>query len=73
LHVDSRRCRSGLSFGRVARASIATGTPLQPDAEVGAKHGRDVHAAIELAALLGVQRVVTMSGLAAHPGGTSTP
>jgi sugar phosphate isomerase/epimerase len=39
------------------------GNPLHADPEVRARHGRDVRDAIELAALLGVKRVVTMSGL----------
>jgi sugar phosphate isomerase/epimerase len=39
------------------------GNPLHPDPEVRLRHGRDVFEAIELAALLGVRRVVTMSGL----------
>jgi sugar phosphate isomerase/epimerase len=39
------------------------GNPLHPDPEVRAKHGQDVFDAIELGALLGVKRVVTMSGL----------
>jgi sugar phosphate isomerase/epimerase len=48
------------------------GNPLHPDPEVGDKHAGDVRDAIELAALLGVKRVVTMSGLpAAHAGGTA--
>jgi sugar phosphate isomerase/epimerase len=47
------------------------GNPLHPDPEVRDKHGRDVLDSIELAALLGVRRVVTMSGLPANgPGGT---
>ena len=46
------------------------GNPLHPDSAVRDQHGRDVHDAVELAALLGVRRVVTMSGLpAAEPGG----
>jgi sugar phosphate isomerase/epimerase len=46
------------------------GNPLDPNPEVGPKHARDVRDAIELAALLGVKRVVTMSGLpASDPGG----
>ncbi len=46
------------------------GNPLHPDPQVRDKHGRDVLDAIELAALLGVRRVVTMSGLpASDPGG----
>src|SRR3954453_5169547 len=38
------------------------GNPPHPDPEVGPKHAGDVRDAIELAALLGVKRVVTMSG-----------
>src|SRR6266516_32771 len=46
------------------------GNPLDPNPEVGPKHAQDVRDAIELAALLGVKRVVTMSGLpASDPGG----
>jgi DNA-binding GntR family transcriptional regulator len=48
------------------------GNPLHPDPEVGRKHAADLVQAIELAGLLGVKRVVTMSGLpAAHAGGTA--
>ncbi|HEY2205424.1 MAG TPA: sugar phosphate isomerase/epimerase [Pseudonocardia sp.] len=39
------------------------GNPLHADPEVRAKHRADLREAIELAALLGVRRVVTMSGL----------
>jgi sugar phosphate isomerase/epimerase len=63
-------------LGQFAAAGITltalncNGNPLHPDAEVREKHGQDVLAAIELAALLGVRRVVTMSGLpASDPGG----
>ena len=60
------------AYGITLTALNCNGNPLHPDAEVGDKHGRDVHDAIELAALLGVKRVVTMSGLpAAHAGGTA--
>ena len=46
------------------------GNPLNPDPEVGPRHAEDLCQAIEVAALLGVKRVVTMSGLpAGHPGG----
>jgi sugar phosphate isomerase/epimerase len=41
------------------------GNPLHPDQEVREKHSGDVREAISLAALLGVKRVVTMSGLPA--------
>jgi sugar phosphate isomerase/epimerase len=49
------------------------GNPLHADPEVRAKHGRDVREAIELAALLGVKRVVTMSGLPGTDGAATLP
>src|SRR3954447_750090 len=46
------------------------GNPLHADPEVGPEDAEDLRRAIKVAALLGVRRVVTMSGLpAAHPGG----
>ena len=39
------------------------GNPLNPDPEVGPRHAADLRQAIDLAALLGVKRVVAMSGL----------
>jgi sugar phosphate isomerase/epimerase len=58
--------------GITLTALNCNGNPLHPDPEVGDKHGHDVREAIELASLLGVKRVVTMSGLpAAHAGGTA--
>jgi sugar phosphate isomerase/epimerase len=49
----------------------ANGNPLHPDPEVGPQHAEDLRRAIELAGLLGVRRVVTMSGLPpAAPGAT---
>ena len=51
--------------GLTLTALNCNGNPLHPDPEVGDKHGNDVREAIELAALLGVKRVVTMSGLPA--------
>jgi sugar phosphate isomerase/epimerase len=48
----------------------ANGNPLNPDPEVGPRHAEDLRQAITLASLLGVRRVVTMSGLpAVHAGG----
>lgn len=45
------------------------GNPLDPDPEVRGKHATGLHDAIELAGLLGVRQVVTMSGQpGAHPG-----
>src|SRR5215210_4550708 len=49
--------------GMTLTALNCNGNPLHPDPEVSGKHGQDVRDAIELAALLGVRRVVTMSGL----------
>jgi sugar phosphate isomerase/epimerase len=59
-------------LGRFAQAGITltglnvNGNPLNPDPAVGPKHAADLHRTIEVAAALGVSRVVTMSGL---PGG----
>ncbi|GAB3966374.1 sugar phosphate isomerase/epimerase [Actinoallomurus acanthiterrae] len=48
------------------------GNPLHPDPEVGPRHADDLREAITTAGLLGVDRVVAMSGQpAAHPGGTA--
>jgi sugar phosphate isomerase/epimerase len=54
------------SRGITLTALNCNGNPLHPDPAVREKHGRDLREAIEVAALLGVRRVVTMSGL---PGG----
>ena len=60
------------SAGVTLTALNCNGNPLHPDPEVGKKHANDLREAISLAALLGVRRVVTMSGLpAAHLGGSS--
>ncbi|MBC2642578.1 MULTISPECIES: sugar phosphate isomerase/epimerase [unclassified Rhodococcus (in: high G+C Gram-positive bacteria)] len=46
------------------------GNPLHADPEVGPEDAEDLRNAIRVAGLLGVDRVVAMSGLpAAHPGG----
>src|ERR1019366_2411824 len=56
--------------GGTLNALNCNGNPLHPDTEVRDKHSQDVRDAIDLAALLGVKRVVTMSGLpASDPGG----
>ena len=80
-HLPVEQLRSGTGaredyLGLFQESGIAltalncNGNPLHPDPEVRDKHGQDVFDAIELAALLGVRRVVTMSGLpAAEPGG----
>ncbi|MFF1736326.1 sugar phosphate isomerase/epimerase family protein [Streptomyces sp. NPDC058247] len=48
------------------------GNPLDPDPRAGPQHAADLRRAIEMAALLGIRRVVAMSGLpAAEPSGTT--
>lgn len=69
---DAREQYLGLfaSTGVTLTALNCNGNPLDPNPEVGPRHAQDVRDAIELAALLGVRRVVTMSGLpASDPGG----
>jgi sugar phosphate isomerase/epimerase len=64
-------------LGRFAEAGITltglnvNGNPLNPDPAVGPKHAADLRRAIDVAAALGVRRVVAMSGLPqGEPGGT---
>jgi sugar phosphate isomerase/epimerase len=59
--------------GITLTALNCNGNPLHPDPQVRDKHGRDVLDAIELAALLGVTRVVTMSGLPGTDPGARLP
>ena len=51
----------------------AAGNPLHPDPAVGERHASLLRGAVELAALLGCDRVVTMSGCPGGRGGGSTP
>jgi sugar phosphate isomerase/epimerase len=70
--TDARADYLGLfaAAGVTLTALNCNGNPLHPDPQVREKHSRDVLDAIELASLLGVRRVVTMSGLpASDPGG----
>jgi sugar phosphate isomerase/epimerase len=59
--------------GVTLTALNCNGNPLHPDPEVHDKHGTDVLDAIELGALLGVKRVVTMSGLPGTDAGARLP
>jgi Sugar phosphate isomerases/epimerases len=61
------------SHGLTVSALNCNGNPLHPDARIGAEHGGDVRAAIELASLLGVRNVISMSGLPGTPSGGVTP
>jgi len=49
------------------------GNPLHPDAEVREKHSADLQRSIELAARLGVKRIVAMSGLPGGHAGATAP
>ncbi|MDT5032066.1 MAG: hypothetical protein QOC94_2237 [Actinoplanes sp.] len=81
IPIDDILARTGAAqeyLGRFAQAGITltglnvNGNPLNPDPEVGPKHAADLHRTIEVAAALGVKRVVTMSGLpGGHPGSTT--
>lgn len=55
--------------GVTLTALNCNGNPLDPNPEVGPKHAQDILDSIEVAALLGVKRVVTMSGT---PGSDSS-
>ena len=58
-------------YGITLTALNCNGNPLHPDPEVGKKHSDDLRRAIELGGLLGVRRVITMSGLpGTDPAGT---
>jgi sugar phosphate isomerase/epimerase len=59
--------------GVTLTALNCNGNPLHPDPQVRDKHGQDVKDAIEIAALLGVKRVVTMSGLPATDSAARLP
>lgn len=51
-----------------------SGNPLQPRAAIGRRHDRDLRRTIDLAAELGVARIIAMSGSpAAGPGPTAAP
>src|SRR4029453_18853134 len=59
--------------GVTLTALNCNGNPLDPNPEVGPLHARDVRDSIELAALLGVKRGVTMSGLPGSDPGARYP
>jgi len=59
--------------GLVLSCVNAAGNPLHPDPAVGERHAALLRGAVELAALLGCGRVVTMSGCPGGRDGGSTP
>ena len=61
------------SRGLTLTALNCNGNPLDPNPAVGPLHAKDVRDSIELAALLGVKRVVTMSGLPGSDAGARYP
>ena len=66
-------------LGTFAEAGVSlaglnvNGNPLHPDAEVREKHSGDLQRSIELAARLGVKRIVAMSGLPGGHHGATAP
>jgi sugar phosphate isomerase/epimerase len=80
IHVDALLASESARreyLARIADSGIeltalnVNGNPLHPDIEVGSKHSADLYKTIELAGLLGVRDVITMSGQpAAQAGGT---
>jgi sugar phosphate isomerase/epimerase len=72
---DAREDYLGLfdEAGITLTALNCNGNPLHPDPQVRDEHGQDVLDAIELAALLGVPRVVTMTGLPGSDPGARLP
>jgi sugar phosphate isomerase/epimerase len=81
IHVDallaSERARRDY-LARISDSGIeltalnCNGNPLHPDVAVGSKHSADLYKTIELAGLLGIRDVITMSGQPeAHSGGTA--
>jgi len=69
--ISPREYRANFDGTGVEIAGLnCNGNPLHPDPEVGPEDAEDLRNAIRVAGLLGVDRVVTMSGLPeAHPGG----
>jgi sugar phosphate isomerase/epimerase len=58
-------------YGITLTALNCNGNPLHPDPEIA--HGEDLKRSIELAGLLGIGTVITMSGLPAAEAGGSRP
>jgi sugar phosphate isomerase/epimerase len=60
--------------GVALTALNCNGNPLDPDpAGTGKQHAQDLYTSIEIAALLGVERVVTMSGAPGSEPGSTLP
>lgn len=75
-HADERRRWSAViaDHGYGLSALNVSGNPLHPDPEIAARHDAALRDTIRLAALLGVDRVVAMSGCpGAGPGDRTAP
>lgn len=83
-HLPIERLRSSADardeyLGEFAEAGIAltglncNGNPLNPNPEVGPQQADDLRQAVEIAGLLGVRRVVAMSGLPASDANSGYP
>ncbi|MEA2146680.1 MAG: hypothetical protein QOG59_2267 [Solirubrobacteraceae bacterium] len=59
--------------GFTVAALNAWGNPLHPDRELAQRHDRDLRETIQLAALLGVDRVVALAGCPPGAAGDHTP
>ena len=59
--------------GVTLTALNCNGNPLDPNPVVGPQHAQDIRDSIEIAALLGVKRVVTMSGTPGSDGSGKLP
>ncbi|GAA1461281.1 sugar phosphate isomerase/epimerase family protein [Williamsia maris] len=82
IHVDSLLQNATARreyLARIADAGLeltalnVNGNPLHPDVAVSSKHSRDLHRTIELAGLLGVRDVITMSGQPGADRGSALP
>lgn len=82
LHVDallvSEHAREELRAKTAANgveitALNCSGNPLHPDPEVGPRYGYDLHRAIELARLLGVEVIVCQTGNPGAEAGATLP
>lgn len=70
-----RRWRAMLDSAGVGLSALnVSGNPLHPDPQIAARHDRDLRDAVRLAAALGVDRIVAMSGCpAAGPDDRAAP
>lgn len=82
LPIDAIRTSEGARqdfLGQFAEAGVTltalncNGNPLDPNPDVGPQHAKDLLDSLEVAALLGVRRVVTMSGVPGAEASATKP